>query len=1178
MEIKYFVHEHPLTLCEDNNNGKILCELCGNPCFGESYSCTNCGVYANPCSACNKEVTSGSFYICEMCWPQSPLFHQSCVDLEEDICITHYRPHCVLHFERESSDEPDELDCDFCRQTHREFKYCCGDCDFQIGVGCASMLSKYHQGQQHVEHRSHRHPLTLMKLHDIDMNCKLCSKSINGPACGCAPCEFYIHNSCRDEFPQEIRHPFHPRHSLQLLDGEPNRYHCDACQFNIQGLRYRCDMCDFDLHLECSSLKPNVEYKGHQHLLILIENMFYHSICEACGFGIEGVYSTRCVRCDLDFHVQCGSDPLPPSVWHKDHEHPLIENNETIGSKDDSQLHFCNVCGKENNPKYPFYCCVECKYFAHVCCAITEIQYDEKGKLRHFSHRHILILHEIHKNGDDTFCHGCRRAIQGPTYGCTPCKFYLHKSCVDLPRQIHHQSHEHYLTLERSELLVEQSTCHSCGKHFDGFIYHCASCDKFDLDIVCASEHPAVNLAVYNRGCESHEGQERMGHFSHEHHLVALEIVNVHCNLCNKNIDGQCYGCVECEFYIHNSCCELPKEVRHPFHQHPLTLLVAEESMYRCDACRFDIQGFRYRCDACDFDLHPDCISLKANIKYSGHEHLLTLIENMFYDGECEACGFTTDGASFLRCIECKLNFHVEYCGPHSPPPTVMVIQHEHHLTLLTETLAEDNPDRSYCTVCEKKINPEHPTYCCADCKYYAHPGCVIAELQGDERQKATKHFSHEHLLFLYENERNDDTYCDGCFNNIQANDLVYGCDPCRFYLHKSCAELPKERQHPFHRHPLFLSDCFGKCNTCRKDVRGFCYLCEDCDFVLDLDCSSLLPSIKLESVHDKHTLTFFRKLYSTPECGRCRSYNIPPYELNPLDLSYICCVKCNLNWHLLCFPMPQTIDHHSHLHSLTLKDKCVELSSHCYDYQYYCDFCETIRDGRECVYHCENCNFVVDLECVFSEGMQFLEGKSKDVEWRFVGKSGLTYSYKYIFENLTPEEKRTMESTQEGIFEEPEKTQEGTHEDIFKELKKIDDRISKKWPSSAKCLLKCVAKEHVQGLLQLGYIDKDAGLELVDVGGYKINPNLAPVLNKLLDKHGDIGASCPLTPKLKTIALITLCAIMEIMNSTKVRNLDVASIIMWWFLLKLVQKAGFKVDFALDRLKRIARDFFTKI
>lgn len=208
---------------------------------------------------------------------------------------------------------------------------------------------------------------------------------------------------------------------------------------------------------------------------------------------------------------------------------------------------------------------------------------------------------------------------------------------------------------------------------------------------------------------------------------------------------------------------------------------------------------------------------------------------------------------------------------------------------------------------------------------------------------------------------------------------------------------------------------------------------------------------------------------------------------------------------------------------------------------------------------------------------MQFLEGKSKDVQRRSVGKSRLTYSYKYIFENLTPEEKRTMESTQEGILEEPENTQEGTHEDIFKELKNIDDRISKKRLSSAKCLLKCVAKEHVQGLLQLGYIDKDAGLVLVDVEGYKINPNLAPVLNKLLYNHGDIGASCPLTPKLKTIVLITLCAIMEIMNTTNVRNIDVSSLIMWWCLLKLVQKAGFKVDFALDLLKRIARDFFKK-
>ncbi|KAH9669601.1 DC1 domain-containing protein [Citrus sinensis] len=1114
-----------------------------------------------------------------MCSPEPPLFHQSCVDLQEEICITHYRPHCVLHFERDSSDESKELKCDFCRQKHRSFKYRCGDCDFQIGVGCASMLIKYHQGQQHVEHCSHRHPLTLMKLHDIDMNCKLCSKSINGPGYGCAPCEFYIHNSCRDEFPQEIRHPFHPRHSLQLLDGEPNRYDCDACQFNIQGLRYRCDMCAFNLHLECSSLKPNVEYKGHQHLLILIEGMFDYSICEACGFGIEGVFSARCVRCDLDFHLQCGSDPLPPSVLHKDHEHPLILN------KFGGSLHCCYVCGQKRNSEDPFYCCVECEYFAHVRCAITEIQYDDKGRSRHFSHEHILILREIPKN-NDIFCHGCREAIQGPTYGCDPCKFYLHKSCVELPREIHHESHEHYLRLRLSDI-SKQITCHACGKLFNGFTYHCDTCYKFDLDIGCASEHPAVNLMVSTDKCESHEGQERIGHFSHEHHLDVIpesEVTNLNCEFCCKTIDGRCYGCVGCEFYIHISCSELPTEVRHPFHQlHPLTLLVAKKFRYRCDACRFGIHGFRYRCDTCDFDLHPDCLSLKANIKYKGHEHLLTLIENMDHYGECAACGLTTDGAFFMRCMECKLNFHVQ-CGPHQLPLTVMVIQHEHRLTLMTGTLAEDNSDQSYCTVCRKEINPEHPAYCCADCEYYAHVGCVITELQVDERQKTTKHFSHEHLLFLYENKWNDDIFCDGCGNDIQANEPAYGCDQCDYYLHKSCAELPRERQHPFHRHPLFLSDSPEECSACRKDIYSFCYLCEDCDFILDLDCSSLLPSIKLESVHHEHTLTFFKKLYGTPECESCKSYNIPPDELTPLDLSYIRCVKCNKNWHLLCFEMPQTIDHHSHLHSLALKDKCVELSSHCYDDKYYCDFCETIRDGRECVYHCENCNFVVDLECVFSEVMQFVEGKSKDVELRSVGKSRLTYSYKYIFENLSSEEKKTMESTRNGVFEELEKIQERTPVDIFKELEEIDDTISGKVRFYAKGLLKHVAKEHTQGLLQLGYIDREAEhkvreaeLELVNVRDYKINPKLAPVLKKLLEKYDDIGASCPLTPKLKTIALITFCTIVEIMNNTEVKNLDVASLIMWWFLLKLVQRAGFKIDFALDQLKRIGLDFFQK-
>lgn len=56
----------------------------------------------------------------------------------------------------------------------------------------------------------------------------------------------------------------------------------------------------------------------------------------------------RCLECCLDFHVQCDSDHrLLPTVWGQEHEHPLIYSTETIANKDDSDLHYCNVYGKE---------------------------------------------------------------------------------------------------------------------------------------------------------------------------------------------------------------------------------------------------------------------------------------------------------------------------------------------------------------------------------------------------------------------------------------------------------------------------------------------------------------------------------------------------------------------------------------------------------------------------------------------------------------------------------------------------------------------------------------------------------------------------------------------------------------------------------------------------------------
>lgn len=247
------------------------------------------------------------------------------------------------------------------------------------------MLIKFHRDQPHVEHFIHRHPLTLLKLDDI-MNCKMCLKGIyDGQGYGCAPCEFYVHNlSSRDELSQEIRHPFHLRHRIKLSAVVTGAYKCTTCTFTIQGLRYGCDKCRFDLHPECTSLKPNIKQKSHPHLLIHVENLSYQSNCEACGSGIRGVPFIRCVQCRLDFHIQCGPDPIPPTA--------LKDNDE---------------------------------------CKSDESQ---EG-IEHFNHEHPLITSEV----ADFSCKFCYQNINGRCYGCAVgCEFYIHISCGEFPQEIPH--------------------------------------------------------------------------------------------------------------------------------------------------------------------------------------------------------------------------------------------------------------------------------------------------------------------------------------------------------------------------------------------------------------------------------------------------------------------------------------------------------------------------------------------------------------------------------------------------------------------------------------------------------------------------------------------------------------------------------------------------------------------
>lgn len=375
------------------------------------------------------------------------------------------------------------------------------------------MEKNSYEGEEHIEHFLHEHPLTLLQVHR-DKCCKICTQKIHGPVYVCASssssCEFYLHKSCGD-LPQEIRHHpvHHPGHSLILR--EPASYSwswmhgCDGCYSPLRGFVYRCRYCNFDLHSDCAQyMTPTVKFQGHdQHLLTLVENMPFEMECKACLFDISCTFFLRCVECNVNFHVQCGPHPLPLTVVDQHHSHPLsLTIPERLVNDDDedfSLLLHCDTCNKERNPKHPFYSCAECDYSVHVRCVITEVPRKPSIKLE--SHDHAVIYME--ELGGNPKCRAnCKSTTrQVPYLRCVRCKdFNIHFTCSPLPQNIKHWSHPHSLKLMNNfvDYNYDEQMCDICETKRDprDFVYYCAKC-YFVAEFECVFHEVSVNWCLF---------------------------------------------------------------------------------------------------------------------------------------------------------------------------------------------------------------------------------------------------------------------------------------------------------------------------------------------------------------------------------------------------------------------------------------------------------------------------------------------------------------------------------------------------------------------------------------------------------------------------------------------------------------------------------------------------------
>lgn len=220
-------------------------------------------------------------------------------------------------------------------------------------------------------------------------------------------------------------------------------------------------------------------------------------------------------------------------------------------------------------------------------------------------------------------------------------------------------------------------------------------------------------------------------------------------------------------------------------------------------------------------------------------------------------------------------------------------------------------------------------------------------------------HFSHDHPLIFteeLENDGNKKVVCSaGCEEPVSGS--VYKCprSKCDFLLHKSCAELSPQAQHPLHpNHPLTLmpASTSNICDACCKRCGPcFFYSCKLCDFDLDIKCISRWRTDP-DECHQHAFIPILKKInFPCEVCGG---------RDNKCTGAYLCSI-CLLLAHRDCTRHSPSLKITRHSHLLTLTNSLQRVQGHS---RIFCKLCYKKVGENTAVYYCKECNYAVDLEC----------------------------------------------------------------------------------------------------------------------------------------------------------------------------------------------------------------------
>ncbi|KAL5554039.1 hypothetical protein UlMin_041440 [Ulmus minor] len=333
------------------------------------------------CIICDCYITAGPYYVCDKC---KYYIHESCYALPHQIDHSFHPSHALTLYLRNGY---------WCGSCHKHFEdalsYRCDEDDFDMDIECARMPPMTCEGQTHIQHFSHQHPMPLLELGG-EIQCFACQSTSSGAFYGCTKCEYFLHKSCA-ELPTnyEFRHPFHSDHGLYQLCVQHKPFCCSSCKQKTKyTFVFKCIFCDFMMCVKCHNKTP-IKYKYHEHLLHLTEPCKYLDRCNAYdGYCQSSVVSKEldatkyhvfeCSDCSFVVHLPCG--PLPRIIKHENHLHSLSLAPSII--EDTSGEYYCDFCETERDPRVRFYHCEECKYTAHIRCVILEVLNVLNGDLK----------------------------------------------------------------------------------------------------------------------------------------------------------------------------------------------------------------------------------------------------------------------------------------------------------------------------------------------------------------------------------------------------------------------------------------------------------------------------------------------------------------------------------------------------------------------------------------------------------------------------------------------------------------------------------------------------------------------------------------------------------------------------------------------------------------------------